>query len=121
MIESGDRVGITRASSKPALAKRARNSASERSRPPGIISISRSMSFPRSGCVARLKHRLEQDAPGRSAFLQLARMFRRIVRRPRVVPVVDDVLHDVGVAVGDLLEEVPGLAWHSGPRRPRRR
>jgi len=47
--DSGPFVGTTRVSWSPAVLKSAPNSASVRSRPPGIISISRSIIFPRSG------------------------------------------------------------------------
>ncbi len=46
---SGDSVGTTLVSANPPLASSARNSSAVRSRPPGISSISRSISLPRSG------------------------------------------------------------------------
>ena len=105
------------AASRPRREAR-RYSASVRSWPLATTSISRSMSLPKSASFARRDDHLDQEQfpAGVHALAAVPQDRRRLV----IGPVVDDVLHQVGVAAGrHALEEVAadGPTAPSGPPR----
>ena len=103
---SGHLVGTTRVSFNPASLKIAANSFLVRSRPP-IMSILISRSLPQP-VVARRDDIV--DDQNLSILVHGGAAVREDLYRALIVPIVEDILHDVGIAaLRHRLEEVSGF------------